>query len=535
MNKCVYAKREFRVLVENLTSGVALIDESGRFVTVNSAFMKLFGLPAGTDILNVNDQDWNAWQVFQEDGITLLNVDDHPVRRAMLTGKPVRGKLVGVRTPAGGDITWMIINAEPLLKPDGIVEYLVATYYDITERRKAEEALRESEAKASALIEHAPTGIYEIDFRTGKFVSLNDAVCSLTGYTREELFALGPSGLLDEESRNRFAARIRRSLAGESLDDSIEYRVRKKDGSILQVSLDVSFPKDRLYTAFVIGHDVTERKRSETELLRLNRELRAISECNQAIVRSTDEVTLSTDICRIMCDVVGYRMAWLGAVEHDETKSVCPVAWYGAESGYLASARITWADVELGRGATGIAARTGKTDFCQDFVTDPKGAPWRQEALARGFRSSIALPLLDRQGSVLAVFTLYAAEPNGFNPAEVRLLEELAGDLAFGIDVLRTRKDRVRAEAELAYLASFPELNPNPIVEADDAGSVKYINPAAKALFPDLATQGSRHPYFAGWQSLTARVMSEPTTVTTDVQVGSSWYAQDRELSPIQP
>jgi hypothetical protein len=73
-----------------------------------------------------------------------------------------------------------------------------------------------------------------------------------------------------------------------------------------------------------------------------------------------------------MCDVVGYRMAWVGSVEHDEAKSIRPLAWYGSANGYLAKASITWADTERGRGPTGVAARTGKTDFCQDFVTEAK-------------------------------------------------------------------------------------------------------------------------------------------------------------------
>jgi PAS domain S-box-containing protein len=195
--------------------------------------------------------------------------------------------------------------------------------------------------------------------------------------------------------------------------------------------------------------EVIERKEAEEELLRVNRELRAITECDKAIVRAADEQMLLNDVCRIMCDVVGYRMAWVGTVEHDKAKTVLPVASAGMEDGYLKNAKITWADTKLGRGPTGTAARTGKTDFCQDFINETKVAPWREAALARGFRSSIAIPLSDNYDNVFGVFTLYAAEPNGFTPAEVKLLEELAGDLAFGINVLRIREERNQAEESL--------------------------------------------------------------------------------------
>jgi hypothetical protein len=95
-------------------------------------------------------------------------------------------------------------------------------------------------------------------------------------------------------------------------------------------------------------------------------------------------------------------------VEHDEARSIRPVAWGGAEGGYLANASITWDDTERGRGPTGMAARTGKTNFFQDFATEPAAAPWREAALARGYRSSIAIPLKDATGSVFGVFMLYA-------------------------------------------------------------------------------------------------------------------------------
>ena len=195
--------------------------------------------------------------------------------------------------------------------------------------------------------------------------------------------------------------------------------------------------------------DITERKRNEDKVNRLNRELKAINECDQVIVHANDETKLFTDICRIMCEVVGYRLAWIGTVEHDNAKSILPMAWCGNDDEYLKEANISWDDNERGRGATGIAARTGKTDFCQDFATEGKAAPWRDAALARGLRSSIAIPLFDNLSNVFAVFTLYATEPNGFTESEIRLLEELAEDLSFGVNALRLKQERIEAENAL--------------------------------------------------------------------------------------
>ena len=137
---------------------------------------------------------------------------------------------------------------------------------DITEQKKAEEALKESEAKANALIKYAPTGIYELDYAVPRFLAVNDAMCSLTGYTREELFALGPANMLENDSKKLFAERIKRQIAGEEIDKSVEYRVRKKDGSIIVVTLDIAFSSEKPHTALVIGHDITARLQAEKQL-----------------------------------------------------------------------------------------------------------------------------------------------------------------------------------------------------------------------------------------------------------------------------
>jgi PAS domain S-box-containing protein len=217
------------------------------------------------------------------------------------------------------------------------------------------------------------------------------------------------------------------------------------------------------------------------ELRRLNRELRAISNCNQVLVRAEDELSLYRDICRIICDEAGYRMAWVGNAEDDDARTIRPVAWAGVEDGYLAEARITWADTELGRGPSGIAIRSGESACIQDFTTSPQAAPWRDNALQRGYRSSIALPLKDENTHTFAVLNIYSSEPNTFTADETRLMEELSGDLAFGAMVLRARAERKRAEealyeAQQMYRALI-ENSPDIIARYDRDCRRTYVNP----------------------------------------------------------
>jgi diguanylate cyclase (GGDEF)-like protein/PAS domain S-box-containing protein len=202
---------------------------------------------------------------------------------------------------------------------------------------------------------------------------------------------------------------------------------------------------------------------TERTLARLNRELRAISNCNQTLMRAVDEQILLDDICRIVCDEAGYRMVWVGFAEHDAAKSVRCVAKAGYDDGYIDRAMVSWADTERGRGPIGTAIRIGQTVCLQDYSIDPRAAPWREQLLGRGYRSGIALPLKDDNASVFGALNIYSAETDAFTAEEVRLLEELAGDLAFGIKVLRARAERKlidrRLEANLRFFECMDKIN----------------------------------------------------------------------------
>jgi PAS domain S-box-containing protein len=218
-------------------------------------------------------------------------------------------------------------------------------------------------------------------------------------------------------------------------------------------------------------------QRRTAELRRLNRELQAISECNQTLLRATDEQGLIDEICRIVCDEAGYRMAWVGYAQHDEAKTVSPVAWAGLEEGYLRTARISWSEAtERGRGPTGKAIRCGQACYAQDFTTDEQVAPWREDALRRGYRSTIALPLKDEQARTFGALTIYSTEPNAFSTEELRLLEELAADLAFGITVIRARAERDQAEKTLALRSFALNSVHETTLLIDEQGHIRDVN-----------------------------------------------------------
>jgi signal transduction histidine kinase/ActR/RegA family two-component response regulator len=208
--------------------------------------------------------------------------------------------------------------------------------------------------------------------------------------------------------------------------------------------------------------EIARREQFEYELQQGNRMLQMVTACNVAVVRAATEQDLMAEVCRAAVEIGGYRMAWVGFPDDGPERLVRPVASLGFEAGYLEKAEICWAENERGNGPTGRAIRTGTVQIGKDFLTDPHLAHWRDLALARGFRSSICLPLVT-ESKTFGAINIYSEKPDAFDGDWVKVLSELAEDLAFGIIVLRTRNalsqshDRLRALASELTLAEQRE------------------------------------------------------------------------------
>ena len=190
----------------------------------------------------------------------------------------------------------------------GKFDHYRASVTDITERKLAEEALRESEGRYRYLVQHAPTGIFAADFTARKYLSVNDIMCHYTGYTREEFLSLDPIQLLAEESLESFIQRYAKVLAGEPVPDNIEFKIKRKDGSEFWALLNTrySYEPNARILATVIVHDITERKQAADALRQTERNFH----------RSLDESPLGVRILtiegetiyanRTIMDIYGY-------------------------------------------------------------------------------------------------------------------------------------------------------------------------------------------------------------------------------------
>lgn len=187
---------------------------------------------------------------------------------------------------------------------------------------------------------------------------------------------------------------------------------------------------------------------ANSELLRLNRALKVLSSGNRALVRLDDEKDLVDEICRVVVEEAGYAMAWVGFAEHDKESTVRPVAHRGFVQEHLEKLHLRWEGEEGQSQISTRAIRTGEAVIAQDIFTNPAHAYTREEASSYGFASVAAIPLLTKDG-VLGVLNVYAAEPNAFDPREVRVLQETAEDLAYGILNLRGQAERAQLRSSL--------------------------------------------------------------------------------------
>ncbi|MGB9978408.1 PAS domain S-box protein [Methanobacterium sp.] len=231
-----------------------------------------------------------------------------------------------------------------------------------------------------------------------------------------------------------------------------------------------------------VARDINERKRKEKELYQLNKAYKALSNSSHAMIRAKNELEYLEEVCRIIVEDCGHSMVWIGYAEDNEYKTVQPMAHAGFEGGYIETLNVTWSDTEHGHGPTGTAIRTGKPSTCINMHDDPQFEPWRENAIKRGYASSLALPL-KMYGKVLGALTIYSIESDAFSEDEVKLLTELAENLSYGINVIRLRivreqmeKALIRSENEFRTLA---ENSPDIIARFDKKNRHVYVNPAA--------------------------------------------------------
>ena len=380
-----------------------------------------------------------------------------------------------------GAIRWILDRAFPRRNDNGELIEVVGLAKDITERRITEQALRDSEEKLRTLYSSMNEGlalhemVYDASGHAADYriVDVNPAFEAITGLSRARLvgqlasaaFGTGAPLWLDAYA----------PVAASGTPSAFETQLPASDKHVM-VSV-FSPRKGQFATVFA---DITKRKEAEHQICLLNQVYALISHINEAIVRISDRDTLFRETCRIATDDGQFRMAWVGLLD-EATGVVQPVAWAGDEDGYVAQLQARADSGPRGSGPSGSAVREGRVVVCADIERDPQMAPWREAALARGYRSSIALPL-KTGGKVTGVLAVYADEPNFFNVKVTESLIEVAADLSFALDIFERNRQREVEQRQLRLQHSALEAAANAIVITNREGVIQWVNEAFTRL-----------------------------------------------------
>jgi diguanylate cyclase (GGDEF)-like protein/PAS domain S-box-containing protein len=387
--------------------------------------------------LDVNDAAIARYGYSRDEFLGMTIRDIRPENDVPSLLQEIAGQGRGLHAPEtwrhltkSGEVRHVEIASHDILLKDRLARIVVA--YDMTERREAEMRLSESEARFRALIEQAVDGIFIIDAE-GTFVLANTRGCEMLGYRQDELIGLNGKATYVDGEQPIHTQRMKEVLAGKTLQ--FERRIRRKDGTTFPADVSVKMLDNG--TVQLIFHDITMRQQQQDRILRLQRIHAVLSSINSAIVRVQGRSELFEEACQIASRHASFRIAWIGMVEG---KSLKPVAWAGEGSQFFARIVETGSDIRLSPGGlANRALQSGHSAFSNDITDNANIDFVRREAVDRGCRSGIALPLT-MSGEPIGIFMLYCDQRDFFDDQEIKLLEELAGDVSFALSVIAERE-----------------------------------------------------------------------------------------------
>ena len=349
-----------------------------------------------------------------------------------------------------------------------------------------EQVLRETRRQKEFLADvlERSSQAFGVGYPDGRLGLTNRAFEELTGYTAEELERSDWAAMLTPPEWRELERQKLAELVRTGLPVRYEKEYFRKDGRRVPIELLVHLARgedgkpDYFYSFLT---DITNRKQREAQLQRLNRTLNALNKSSQIMMRAASEADYLQEVCKVVISDCGHAMVWIGFAEEDADRTVRQAAHAGLEAGYLETLKISWEENEQGNGPTGAAIRSGKPCVCKNIATDPALAPWRAEALRHGLASSLALPLLS-DGKAFGAITLYLREVNSFPEEEIKLLAQLADDVAYCVRSLRAISRRKAAEEQLSLLSTAVESAANGVAITDREGRILWINPAFTRL-----------------------------------------------------
>ena len=427
------SERRFSEILGKVQLVSLVLDGDGRIVYCNDYLLTL----SGWSYEEVRGKDWFELYIPSE-----ISAEVKKVFRSILANAPSAWHHENEIVTRSGERRLVQWNNIALRSLEGKAIGTASIGEDITERKRAEE-LR---SRLAAIVESSDDAIVGKTL-DGIIASWNSGAEKLFGYRAAE--AIGhPVALIVPDDRAAEEPQILEQLRRGQRIAHFETVRRRKNGSLIDVSLTISPILDasgRIVGASKIARDITERKRAEQKIRHLNRVYAVLSSINALIVRVRDRDELFCEACRIAVEVGLFKLAWIGILE-PSARRFKVVAWSGHDEDY-----VRMLPLEFPGSDSDIFEQIGSKVLINNDMAEQPAAPLHEESCRRGLRAFVRLPLLINQ-KLAGVLALYTGQAGFFDDDEMKLLQELAGDIAFALD-------HIEKATKVDYLAYYDQLS----------------------------------------------------------------------------
>src|ERR1700677_1681235 len=435
------SEERWRSVYENSAIGVALTDLNGRFLAVNRAYAKMLGYSEEElrelTFMEITEEDYRDanWELVSE----------------LLEGKRQQFQVEKQYRRKDGTMLWVSNNVSLVPGTESMPRFIMALSEDITERKQAEEALRNSEDELRTIIETIPTFVVSA-LPDGSVDFLSQSLLEYTGFSREQLLGWGWKDFVHPEDADRAEKKWRVALAGgEPLE--VEVRRRRADGKyrwylVRQVPL--RDDKGNVVRWYGTLHDIEDRVQAEAALRKTEEKNRLLLQINNAIITNLTQQALLHSISEALRPVFPFDR--------------CAITLYQPERD---SFRFLAVEGELHSDYFQTGLEFSREETCGSWVFEhlrplvrrdlEKEREYANERrlVAEGIRSMCVVPLA-LQGECVGLFSLVSQQKTRYSDEDAVFLQEVANQVALAVQNMQSYQEidslKARLEKENVYL-----------------------------------------------------------------------------------